>query len=241
MAWNHDGSLLASASQKGTVLRVHRLPQASKAFTFRCVPQLPMMAWQARQHQLARSRGQQAARRGAAVSACAGRGVTPDVCACYGRRGTYPAPIHSLAFSPASVQPPLLCAASGHGTVHLFRLEANPDRCAAAFLASGGYPGPAPAPASQESGSQAVLGIGQHPLCTGGKDSSFHERCRKLPGAGGQAALCSLLTGAGVVIRSSDCHTPHFCICCEASCKGPPQPQPLYLVWCIIMQVCAAA
>lgn len=36
MAWNHDGSLLASASQKGTVLRVHRLPQASKAFTFRC-------------------------------------------------------------------------------------------------------------------------------------------------------------------------------------------------------------
>ena len=43
------------------------------------------------------------------------------------RRGTYPAPIHSLAFSPASVQPALLCAASGHGTVHLFRLE-DPDR-----------------------------------------------------------------------------------------------------------------
>ena len=35
MAWNADGSLLASASQKGTVLRVHRLPQAAKAFTFR--------------------------------------------------------------------------------------------------------------------------------------------------------------------------------------------------------------
>ena len=35
MAWNADGSLLASASQKGTVLRVHRLPQATKAFTFR--------------------------------------------------------------------------------------------------------------------------------------------------------------------------------------------------------------
>lgn len=78
MCWNHDGSMLASASAKGTVLRVHRLPQAAKAFTF--------------------------------------------------RRGTYPAPIHSLAFSPASVQPPLLCAASGHGTVHLFRLE-EPDRC----------------------------------------------------------------------------------------------------------------
>ena len=78
MCWNHDGSLLASASQKGTVLRVHRLPQASKAFTF--------------------------------------------------RRGTYPATIHSLAFSPPKVKPPLLCAASGHGTVHLFRLDET-DRC----------------------------------------------------------------------------------------------------------------
>jgi autophagy-related protein 18 len=38
MAWNHEGSLLASASQKGTVLRVHRLPQAAKAFTFRRAP-----------------------------------------------------------------------------------------------------------------------------------------------------------------------------------------------------------
>jgi hypothetical protein len=86
MCWNHDGSLLASASGKGTVLRVHRLPQAAKAFTF--------------------------------------------------RRGTYPAPIHSLAFSPASVQPPLLCAASGHGTVHLFRLE-EPDRCSSLLLPNG--------------------------------------------------------------------------------------------------------
>ncbi|KAK9908866.1 hypothetical protein WJX75_003953 [Coccomyxa subellipsoidea] len=87
MCWNHDGSLLASASGKGTVLRVHRLPQAAKAFTF--------------------------------------------------RRGTYPAPIHSLAFSPASVQPPLLCAASGHGTVHLFRLEEPDSRQSAVSTASG--------------------------------------------------------------------------------------------------------
>jgi autophagy-related protein 18 len=78
MCWNHDGSYLASASQKGTVLRVHRLPQALKVFTF--------------------------------------------------RRGTYPAVIHSMAFSPPSVSPPLLCAASGHGTVHLFRLDET-DRC----------------------------------------------------------------------------------------------------------------
>ena len=58
----------------------------------------------------------------------------PKVEASYCRRGTYPAPIHSLAFSPASVQPPLLCAASGHGTVHLFRLDDNPDRCDLRYL-----------------------------------------------------------------------------------------------------------
>lgn len=27
MAWNEDASLLASASQKGTILRVHQIPQ----------------------------------------------------------------------------------------------------------------------------------------------------------------------------------------------------------------------
>ena len=45
------------------------------------------------------------------------------------RRGTYPAPIHALAFSPADAQLQLLAAASGHGTVHLFRL-AQTDRWA---------------------------------------------------------------------------------------------------------------
>lgn len=34
-AWNHDGTLLASASDKGTVLRVHSFPQAVKVHTFR--------------------------------------------------------------------------------------------------------------------------------------------------------------------------------------------------------------
>jgi hypothetical protein len=38
MAWNHDGTLLASASQQGTMIRVHKLPQASKSFTFRWGP-----------------------------------------------------------------------------------------------------------------------------------------------------------------------------------------------------------
>jgi WD40 repeat protein len=86
MAWNHDGSLLASASQKGTVIRVFRLPEVSKAHTF--------------------------------------------------RRGTTTSTIHSLAFSPPNVKPVLLCAASAHGTVHLFALEesvgwVSPPSCAA--------------------------------------------------------------------------------------------------------------
>ncbi|KAA6416714.1 MAG: autophagy-related 18-like [Trebouxia sp. A1-2] len=86
MAWNQDASLLASASNKGTVLRVHKMPQANKVYSF--------------------------------------------------RRGSRPAPIHSLAFSPLDIQPPLLCATSGHGTVHIFRLE-QPDRHPAASAAVG--------------------------------------------------------------------------------------------------------
>lgn len=37
------------------------------------------------------------------------------------RRGTYPASIHCLAFSPEGYDPPLLAAASGHGSIHIFR------------------------------------------------------------------------------------------------------------------------
>ncbi|GAX73703.1 hypothetical protein CEUSTIGMA_g1155.t1 [Chlamydomonas eustigma] len=73
LAWNHDGTLLASASNKGTVIRVHRMPHAIKMFTL--------------------------------------------------RRGTRHALIHSLTFSPAGIEPPLLAASSSHGTVHLFRLQ----------------------------------------------------------------------------------------------------------------------
>jgi autophagy-related protein 18 len=51
------------------------------------------------------------------------------------RRGTYPAAVHCLAFSPEGYQPPLLAAASSHGTIHLFRLE-QPHRSAAAAAAS---------------------------------------------------------------------------------------------------------
>ena len=39
------------------------------------------------------------------------------------RRGSYPATIHSLGFSPRGIEPTLLCAASSHGSIHIFRLE----------------------------------------------------------------------------------------------------------------------
>ncbi|KXZ46981.1 hypothetical protein GPECTOR_39g475 [Gonium pectorale] len=35
LAWNRDGSLLATASAKGTVIRVHRMPSAAKSHSFR--------------------------------------------------------------------------------------------------------------------------------------------------------------------------------------------------------------
>ncbi|KAG1658038.1 hypothetical protein FOA52_014350 [Chlamydomonas sp. UWO 241] len=75
LAWSHDAQLLASASTKGTVIRVHRMPQAARVFQL--------------------------------------------------RRGTRPAQIHSLAFSPAGIEPPLLAACSSHGSVHVFRLSVD--------------------------------------------------------------------------------------------------------------------
>lgn len=44
------------------------------------------------------------------------------------RRGSTPAAITCLAFSPAAVAPRLLACASDHGTVHIFRLQAG-GRC----------------------------------------------------------------------------------------------------------------
>eukprot|EP00798_Chlamydomonas_sp_ICE-L_P012576 gene12576-15800_t len=77
VAWNHDGTLLASASQTGTVIRVHKMPEGKKVFSF--------------------------------------------------RRGTYPARVYSLAFSPKGVDPPLLAVASSHGSVHLFKCDMSDD------------------------------------------------------------------------------------------------------------------
>lgn len=78
LAFSRDGHLLASASHKGTVIRVHLVPQAIKLYTL--------------------------------------------------RRGTYPAAVHSLAFSPPPLHPlharhsNLLACTSDTGSVHIFRL-----------------------------------------------------------------------------------------------------------------------
>lgn len=55
------------------------------------------------------------------------------------RRGSTSAVIHCLAFSPPGTEPRLLAAASSHGTVHLFRLEAaeRHPALAAASMAAG--------------------------------------------------------------------------------------------------------
>ena len=61
----------------------------------------------------------------------------PEVSKAYTfRRGTTTSTIHSLAFSPPSVKPSLLCAASAHGTVHLFLLEESVGWVACSDLAS---------------------------------------------------------------------------------------------------------
>ncbi len=87
MAWSADGSMLATASQTGTVVRVWALPGVGRAaFSF--------------------------------------------------RRGTVPAPLHCLSFSPPGYWPPLLAAASGHGTMHLFRLAHAPRSPVAAAAAA---------------------------------------------------------------------------------------------------------
>jgi autophagy-related protein 18 len=73
LTWNADASLLASASAKGTVVRVHRIPCGALAFTF--------------------------------------------------RRGTTPARVTSMAFSPPDSSCAVLCVASDHSSIHIFRLS----------------------------------------------------------------------------------------------------------------------
>ncbi|GMH32741.1 hypothetical protein BSKO_00575 [Bryopsis sp. KO-2023] len=86
---NEDSTMVATASQKGTLINVHSLPDAQSIFTL--------------------------------------------------RRGSTPATIHSLAFSPMSIEPTFLAASGSHGTVHVFRLtDAGRTSVGAAASAAAG-------------------------------------------------------------------------------------------------------
>mmetsp|Transcript_8422 Transcript_8422/g.22492 ORF Transcript_8422/g.22492 Transcript_8422/m.22492 type:complete len:391 (+) Transcript_8422:92-1264(+) len=151
LAWSSCATLLASASTKGTVIRVHRLPQGTKAFTF--------------------------------------------------RRGTYPAAIYDLAFSPEGHEPSLLCASSSHGTIHVFRLEdpsstalvrgnahsRNPAAAAAASAANGilsAVMQVSPMPDMVEP-PRSIASLRLPPSCQGAPAT-----CRVLPKAKSQQGSC---------------------------------------------------
>ena len=170
LAWSHDASLLASASTKGTVIRVHRMPQVkpttdtgashapagethcrprfgtewthppsvsttSLSELGRILPGLPVSHAQSPTPSLTRivshAQSHTFESTGLALRLELDQQLcshlfpthTPDQAskAFTLRRGTRPATIHSLAFSPPGVHPPLLAATSSHGSVHLFR------------------------------------------------------------------------------------------------------------------------
>eukprot|EP01024_Parvocaulis_polyphysoides_P026875 TRINITY_DN2444_c0_g1_i4.p2 TRINITY_DN2444_c0_g1~~TRINITY_DN2444_c0_g1_i4.p2 ORF type:complete len:266 (+),score=22.55 TRINITY_DN2444_c0_g1_i4:443-1240(+) len=73
LCWNADGSLLASVSERGTVIRVFKMP-------------------------------------------------TPEKCSFTFRLGIQKTKIFSLAFSPAEIIPPLICATTARGELQMFRL-----------------------------------------------------------------------------------------------------------------------
>lgn len=81
LAWNDEGTLLASASTKGTVIRVFEMPRHGER------------AQQQQQQQFYAF-----------------------------RRGTTTAKITSIIFTPSDYKMKLVCVASDHGTVHIYRL-----------------------------------------------------------------------------------------------------------------------
>lgn len=148
--WNHDCCLLATASTKGTIIRVHRMPHASKRWAF--------------------------------------------------RRGLQPAAVHSLAFSPPSVHPPLLAATSSHGTLHVFRLDPPAERgpVAVATAAAVGFLSSIIAKKQAQAGGAASGGVGSGGGASGGgggiaddAEPARHIAVIKLPGTPG-SATCSL-------------------------------------------------
>lgn len=97
LAFNSDGTLLASASEKGTVIHVNEVGPGSKI-----------------RRRVGYTNG--AAADGALAS---GRGELSERDTYAFRRGSFPANICAVAFSPDSS---LVCCASLSGTVHVFRV-----------------------------------------------------------------------------------------------------------------------
>lgn len=104
LAWSDDAALLATASTKGTVVRVFRMPHGDKAFTLRQVLSSPA-TFKAPAHH-------------GKCTCSAHDFFFPMRC----RRGTTPARITSLAFTPSDCAIRALCVASDHASVHIFTL-----------------------------------------------------------------------------------------------------------------------
>lgn len=161
LAWSADGTLLASASQKGTVVRVHAFPSAHTTHVL--------------------------------------------------RRGTSAASICAMAFGPppgggsstvgstmgSTARPQLLCVASDHGTIHVFRLLPPPARQALCRMHS--------AREKEEMGAKEELvslwGFNLSaapkpvpPSCA--PSQAPRRRCRRKPASGSDAHECG--AGAGV-------------------------------------------
>ena len=126
MAWDDEGSLLATASKKGTVVRVHAVSAPCGAL-HAVVPR-----WAAA-GPAAGAVEQHTARPWRAAPAAALQVRRSEERALEFRRGSTPAAITCLAFSPPGVVPRLLCCTSDHGTAHIFRLDSL-GRCGGVLL-----------------------------------------------------------------------------------------------------------
>lgn len=142
MAWDEEGVLLATASKKGTVVRVHGVSAggpthaaARPSLMLAARPQAVVLGL--RQEgpnegcHPAMARRLPLARQPACCPStlgCAQVRRSSEDKALEFRRGSTAANITCLAFSPSAVQPRLLCAASDHGTIHIFKLHPH-GRC----------------------------------------------------------------------------------------------------------------
>jgi hypothetical protein len=125
LAWDDEGELLATASKKGTVVRVHAVG-GSVLGLIRLVQTELLPPHLHKRLPNSRPKQPPASQAPCAVPRCAVQSKQmrrSDDKALEFRRGSTPATITCLAFSPSGVYPRLLCAASDHGTIHIFRLQ----------------------------------------------------------------------------------------------------------------------